>query len=82
MEIKLLRQHTHKGIVCPAGATLDIPRSKLKWFEENGIACENKLVMPAPIRETQSIAEPDEEEIDEVVKPKRSNRKSKRNMKP
>jgi len=37
MEIRLLKEHTHKGILHPAGAVIEIPESKFYWFENNGI---------------------------------------------
>lgn len=46
MEVKLLMQHTRRGIVIPAGSVIDIPESKFAWFEKNGIAIKNKLVVP------------------------------------
>ncbi len=37
MELRLLREHTHKGILHPEGAIIEIPEGKFWWFEKNGI---------------------------------------------
>jgi len=55
MEIVLIRPHTHRGLVRPAGAELDLPKAKAEWLIDIGVARKKssrgrkKLILPEHI---------------------------------
>lgn len=38
MQIQLLRPHTHAGIACAAGTTLDLRADQARWLIDAGVA--------------------------------------------
>ena len=44
MKVYLFRQHTHAGIVYPAGTTVDLPEDVAKWLLDREFARRDAII--------------------------------------
>jgi hypothetical protein len=56
VEVTLIRDHIHKGLLCSAGSVLVLPAHKAKWLVERGVALPKGEILKA-IRASIAVPE-------------------------